>query len=582
MPNYSRVWDLRRYLGGLITTDETQVTPANNFENTAGNAVFTSDEQLMLNKQSLWPTAGNISYANIFSANTYSGSGSQQQITNSVNLSAAIAGGIDFATADTTTLASHSGFDFGTNNFTIEFWYKWSTNSGYQTLLNHQYNLADGVAIQSNTGTYKWAIFGSGLSLSYEASNATLGVWHHYAFVRNSNTVKIYRDGVETLSQSHTSTVGGTDTTIFGDATGGSYPDKGKLSNFRVIKGTALYTSAFSRPTAPLTAISGTSLLLFQENSGSTLTDGSSNNVTVTKGSNHSILTSDGPPLYPTGEGGLVILRARTSGASLVFDTVRDIKQKLEINTGTEVTRGSGEAFNSFNSDGFTISGDSAGDNLNTNGTAYISWTFRKASKLFDIVTYTGDDVNGRTVSHNLGVAPEMMIIKGRTVATAYRVYHSALGQGKSLNLSDNSAESGNVYYLNNTAPTSTLITLGQDDSTNGGSSTAYKYVAYLFATVAGVSKVGSFSHTNGSSTDVDCGFSSGSAFILVKRTDSTSDWYVWDNARGIVSGNDGYVILNSSTAENTSNDYVDPLDSGFQITSSFTTGSYIFYAIAA
>ena len=49
-------------------------------------------------------------------------------------LSAAIAGGIDFATADTTTLASHSGFDFGTNNFTIEFWYKWSTNSGYQTL----------------------------------------------------------------------------------------------------------------------------------------------------------------------------------------------------------------------------------------------------------------------------------------------------------------------------------------------------------------------------------------------------------------------------------------------------------------
>ena len=88
---------------------------------------------------------------------------------------------------------------------------------------------------------------------------------------------------------------------IFGDATGGSYPDKGKLSNFRVIKGTALYTSAFSRPTAPLTAISGKSLLLFQENSGSTLTDGSSNNVTVTKGSNHSILTSDGPPLYSTG-----------------------------------------------------------------------------------------------------------------------------------------------------------------------------------------------------------------------------------------------------------------------------------------
>ena len=574
---------MTRYLGGLITADETQALPSDNFQTTSAPGVWTLSEAEMLNKQGLWPTPGNISYANIFSANTYSGSGSQQQITNSVNLSAAIAGGIDFATADTTTLASHSGFDFGTNNFTIEFWYKWSTNSGYQTLLNHQYNLADGFSIQSNTSTYRWGVFGSNISpLTYETSDANVNQWYHYAIVRNGNTIKIYRDGTETYTKSHTGSVGGTDTTIFGDATGGSYPDKGKLSNFRVIKGTALYTSAFSRPTAPLTAISGTSLLLFQENSGSTLTDGSSNNVAVTKGSNHSILTSDGPPLYPTGEGGLVILRARTSGASLVFDTERGIKQKLEINTGSEVTRGSGEAFNSFNSDGFTISGDSAGDNLNSNGTAYISWTFRKASKLFDIVTYTGDDVNGRTVSHNLGVAPEMMIIKGRTVATAYRVYHSALGAGKSLNLSDNSAESGNVYYLNNTAPTSTLITLGQDDSTNGGPSTAYNYVAYLFATVAGVSKVGSFSHTNGSSTDVDCGFSSGSAFILVKRTDSTSDWYVWDNARGIVSGNDGYVILNSSTAENTSNDYVDPLDSGFQITSSFTTGSYIFYAIAA
>ena len=80
----------------------------------------------------------------------------------------------------------------------------------------------------------------------------------------------------------------------------------------------------------------------------------------------------------------------------------------------------------------------------------------------------------------------------------------------------------------------------------------------------------------------MDCGFSSGSAFILVKRTDSTSDWYVWDNARGIVSGNDGYVLLNSSAAEVTNQDYVDPLNSGFQIASGFTTGDYIFYAIAA
>ena len=574
---------MTRYLGGLITADETQALPSDNFQTTSAPGVWTLSEAEMLNKQGLWPTAGNVSYANTFSANTYSGSGSQQQITTSVDLSAAIAGGIDFATADTTTLASHSGFDFGTNNFTIEFWYKWSTNSGYQTLLNHQYNLADGLSIQSNTSTYKWGLFGSNISgLTYETSDATVNQWYHYAVVRNGNTIKIYRDGVETYTKSHSVSVGGTDTTIFGDATGGSYPDKGKLSNFRVIKGTALYTSAFSRPTAPLTAISGTSLLLFQENSGSTLTDGSSNNVTVTKGSNHSILTSDGPPLYSTGEGGLVWIKSRSdANHHQLYDTDRGVGKPLYSSlTNTE---GTNTDFASFNSTGFILGYTSANGGVNGDSSdEYVAWTFKKASNLFDFVTYTGDDVNGRTVSHNLGVAPEMMIIKGITVTTAWRVYHSALGQGKSLNLSDNSAESGNVYYLNNTAPTSTLITLGQDDSTNGGASTAYNYVAYLFATVAGVSKVGSFSHTNGSSTDVDCGFSSGSAFILVKRTDSTSDWYVWDNARGIVSGNDGYVLLNSSAAEVTNQDYVDPLNSGFQIASGFTTGDYIFYAIAA
>ena len=206
--------------------------------------------------------------------------------------------GLDFGSSNNTitSTASHSGFDFGTNDFTIEFFYKWSTNSGYQTPLDHQYNLTDAITIQSNTNTYKWGVFGSGLSLVYESSDATANVWHHYAVVRNGNTVKMYRDGVQTLSQSHTGTIGGVDPTYFGGAQPQSaHYDKGKISNFRVVKGTALYTGTFTPPTAPLTAISGTSLLLFQESSGSTLSDGSSNNVTITKGSGHTILTNDGP-----------------------------------------------------------------------------------------------------------------------------------------------------------------------------------------------------------------------------------------------------------------------------------------------
>jgi len=107
-----------------------------------------------------------------------------------------------------------------------------------------------------------------------------------------------------------------------------------------------------------------------------------------------------------------------------------------------------------------------------------------------------------------------------------------------------------------------------------------------LFATVPGISKVGSYSGT-GSNVDVDCGFTSGARFVLVKRTDSTGDWYVWDSARGIVAGNDGYLLLNSNAAEVTSTDYIDPLSSGFTITSTAPAalnasgGSYLFLAIA-
>jgi hypothetical protein len=71
-------------------------------------------------------------------------------------------------------------------------------------------------------------------------------------------------------------------------------------------------------------------------------------------------------------------------------------------------------------------------------------------------------------------------------------------------------------------------------------------YISYLFATLAGVSKVGSYTGT-AADLNVDCGFSAGARFILIKRTDSTGDWYVWDSARGIVVGNDPYILLNST-----------------------------------
>ncbi len=112
-----------------------------------------------------------------------------------------------------------------------------------------------------------------------------------------------------------------------------------------------------------------------------------------------------------------------------------------------------------------------------------------------------------------------------------------------------------------------------------------------MFATVAGISKVGSYTGT-GSDLNVDCGFSAGAKFVLIKRTDGTENtsvgnWYVYDSARGIVAGNDPYKLLNSSAAQVTNTDYIDPLNAGFTVTSSApaglnaSSGTYLFLAIA-
>jgi hypothetical protein len=110
--------------------------------------------------------------------------------------------------------------------------------------------------------------------------------------------------------------------------------------------------------------------------------------------------------------------------------------------------------------------------------------------------------------------------------------------------------------------------------------------VAYLFATLAGVSKVGSYTGT-AADLNVDCGFTAGARFILIKRTDSTGDWYTYDSVRGITAGNDPYLLFNNTAAQVTGTNYVEPLNAGFTVTSSApaalnaSSGTYIFLAIA-
>jgi hypothetical protein len=145
-------------------------------------------------------------------------------------------------------------------------------------------------------------------------------------------------------------------------------------------------------------------------------------------------------------------------------------------------------------------------------------------------------------------------------------------------------AQTGETRFGSST-PTSTSFYV--DAVTSGGTNgTSVTYVAFLFATCPGVSKVGSYTGT-GTTKQIECGFTSGARFVLIKRTDSTSDWYVWDTVRGIVAGNDPYLLLNSTAAEVTNTDYIDSYSPGFELSSTAPAainangGTYIFLAIA-
>jgi hypothetical protein len=214
--------------------------------------------------------------------------------------------------------------------------------------------------------------------------------------------------------------------------------------------------------------------------------------------------------------------------------------------------------------------------------TVVLAHMLRRAPGFFDAVCYSGDGVAGRTVPHNLGVAPELIIHKCRNSASFnWYVYAASLGVDYRLVLDATSAAQSGYATLawNNTTPTDAEITLGSWGNLNGSGNT---YIAYLFATLPGVSKVFSVTKSSGSAASVDCGFTSGSRFVLLKRTDSTGDWYVWDTARGIVAGDDPYLLLNSTAAEVTNTDYIDPTSNGFTIVDGgLANGDYIGLAIA-
>jgi hypothetical protein len=272
----------------------------------------------------------------------------------------------------------------------------------------------------------------------------------------------------------------------------------------------------------------------------------------------------------------MVMARSRTTtstGSFYVADRLRGNPSLGTAITNAEITDADsfmtptvsyGNAFSAMN--GFGCGNDLTRQ-LNSGTNTKIAYALKRAKGFFDVVCNSAPRAfSTYTATHNLGVQPELII--GKTRNTAYDWVGAVNLNGYVANLSLNSSSS---LYVDTLSLWDSFVTDTTFESSrikrryNGGSSssTTDNDVWYLFATLAGISKVGSYTG-NGTSQTIDCGFKTGARFILIKRTDNTGDWYIWDTARGIVAANDPHLSINTTAAEVTTDDSVDPSSEGF------------------
>ena len=260
-------------------------------------------------------------------------------------------------------------------------------------------------------------------------------------------------------------------------------------------------------------------------------------------------------------------------------DTVRGAGKFLESNSNNAESSDGASGFASFDSNGFTLN-DSARTNRNT----MVAWGWKESADAgFDIVTYTGNET-ARTISHSLSAVPKMMIVKNRGTTGNWGVYHVGLGTAnKRLELDSNAAEDTGTSVWNDTDPTSSVFSVGDNDRiTNGNSMT---YVGYLFSEKQGFSKFGKYTgNGNADGTFVHTGFRP--AMIIIKRTDATDHWYIYDDQRGY-NGDIASLRPNESHDESTASGYeIDILSNGFKARQNHddingSGNSYVYMAFA-
>jgi len=222
----------------------------------------------------------------------------------------------------------------------------------------------------------------------------------------------------------------------------------------------------------------------------------------------------------------LVWIKRRSGGDSHVLANSVLGADKFMSSDLTNDENTASNCVTAFNSNGVTV-GTQGIVNDNSEPFESTHWN-ESASAGFDIVSYTGNGSAGNTFSHSLGVAPDLMIIKNRsTDGPHWFVYMRTMGNTTWIPLDAASTANSSVTdTLNSTSPTSSVVTLGDNNKVNANGS---NYIAYLWSSVLGFSKFGFYTgNGNGDGPFVYTGFKP--AFIVAKNTATTNYWRMWNN----------------------------------------------------
>ena len=277
------------------------------------------------------------------------------------------------------------------------------------------------------------------------------------------------------------------------------------------------------------------------------------------------------------GEGGLLWIKNRSSNSDhSLFNTVNGARKSLNSNSTQSAYASTSPSpadkdLKSFNSDGFSIFAAGYNANLNVNSANYASWSFRKAPKFFDVVSWIGDSSSDRKIPHSLNSEVGTIFVKSTTENYQWVVYSKNYGGGYYNWFPTSHKFYTNATNWNNTDATSTEFTIGNNGNVNLNTA---GYVAYVFAE-SDLMKTGLIVGDGTANREISLGFKP--QWLVFVRVDiEQNTWLMYDSKRGLpVGAADPYLRMTATNAEDSDVNYVDPTADGFKVGVDGSSGNY-------